>query len=443
MQIMIDNTLFNNKKVAYHTLGCKLNFAETSAIGKQLSEEGFMKVRPGEEADVCIINTCSVTDTADHKCRQAINRLNRQHPNAIMVVTGCYAQLKPEEIVAMEGVDLVLGANEKFSILEHLNQLDAKKNGEIFRSVIHSVKEFNASCSRDDRTRYFLKVQDGCDYFCTYCTIPLARGRSRNASIEKTVAMAKEAIANGAKEIVISGVNTGDFGKSTGENFFDLVKTLDALPEEIRFRISSIEPNLLTDELILFVAHSKHFMPHFHIPLQTGTNEVLRIMKRRYTREIFAQKVITIKELMPDAFIGVDVIVGVRGETDELFEQSKAFIATLDISQLHVFTYSERADTKMLEIEHTVPIPERKRRSEALHILSEEKTKAFYEKQIGKTAQVLWESRHKGDYMVGFTNNYIRVEHPYEKDLVNTIHTVKMGEWNEDRSALKSLEIKV
>jgi len=433
---MIDNSLFNNKKVAFHTLGCKLNFAETSAIGKQLSNEGFVKAKPGEQADVCIINTCSVTDTADHKCRQAINRMNRQHPNAIIVVTGCYAQLKPDEIANIEGVSLVLGANEKFSILDYLNNLDETKNGEIHRAEISKAKEFKPSCSRDDRTRYFLKVQDGCDYFCTYCTIPFARGRSRNANIADTVAMAKQAIAEGAKEIVLSGVNTGDFGRSTGENFFDLVKALDALPEEIRFRISSIEPNLLTDELIEFVSKSHHFMPHFHIPLQSGSDEVLKLMKRRYTTSFFAEKVSTIKKIMPDAFIGVDVMVGVRGETDQSFEDARAFIDSLNISQLHVFSYSERAGTKMLDIEHSVSNQERKRRSDVLHALSSQKTETFYNTQIGKTAQVLWESRHNDENMVGFTGNYVHVERPYDKKLVNTIQDLTLGEWNADKSAL-------
>ncbi|MDP4239796.1 MAG: tRNA (N(6)-L-threonylcarbamoyladenosine(37)-C(2))-methylthiotransferase MtaB [Bacteroidota bacterium] len=434
---MIDNSLFNNKKVVFHTLGCKLNFAETSAIGKQLSNEGFVKARPGEQADVCIINTCSVTDTADHKCRQAINRLNRLHPDAIMVVTGCYAQLKPDEIASLEGVDLVLGANEKFSLLDYLNnKADDSKNGEIHRADILKVKEFKPSCSRDDRTRFFLKVQDGCDYYCTYCTIPIARGHSRNASIADTVETAKQAIAEGAKEIVLTGINTGDFGKSTHETFFDLVKALDALPGEIRFRISSIEPNLLTDELIEFVAQSRHFMPHFHIPLQSGSNDVLRLMKRRYTVEMFAEKVHTIKRILSDAFIGVDVIVGVRGETNEYFEQAYQFITSLDISQLHVFSYSEREGTKMLEIEHIVSNVERKHRSEKLHGLSDEKTHAFYESQIGKTAQVLWESRQNGDKMVGFTQNYIRAERTYDKSLVNTIQPVSLGNWNEEKTAL-------
>jgi len=436
---MIDNSIFLNKKVAYHTLGCKLNFAETSAIGKQLSDEGFVKVRSGEQADICIINTCSVTDTADHKCRQAINRLNRQYPNAKMIVTGCYAQLKPAEIASIPGVDLVLGANEKFNILDYLDQPVGIDNTKIHRSEILKVTDFKPSCSHDDRTRYFLKVQDGCNYFCTYCTIPLARGKSRNASIEETVKMAKDAIAEGAKEIVLTGINTGDFGKSTGETFFDLVKALDTVPDEVRFRISSIEPNLLTDELIEFISNSRHFMPHFHIPLQSGSNEVLNLMKRRYTTEFFAQKIATIKKIMPAAFIGVDVIVGVKGETNELFEKAKAFIESLDFSQLHVFSYSERAGTKMLEIEHTVSNTERKRRSDVLHELSDKKTKLFYEKQSGKTTQVLWESRHNGEKMVGFTNNYIRVETPYDKTLVNTIRAVTLGGWNEDLSALRSI----
>ena len=434
---MIDNNIFNNKKVVFHTLGCKLNFAETSAIGKQLSNEGFIRVKPGEQADVCIINTCSVTDTADHKCRQAINRLNRQHPDAIMVVTGCYAQLKPEEIAAIKGVDLVLGANEKFSILEHIRQLNGSEKGEVHRSEIKRVKEFKPSCSRDDRTRYFLKVQDGCDYFCTYCTIPFARGRSRNATIPETVAMAMEAVEAGAKEIVLSGVNIGDFGKSTGESFFDLVKALDNIPADIRFRISSIEPNLLTDEIIIYISTAKRFMPHFHIPLQSGTDEVLKIMKRKYNRELFAQKVDIIKKLMPHAFIGVDVIVGVRGETDELFEQSCEFIDSLDISQLHVFTYSERAGTKMLEIEHNVDLKERKRRSDVLHALSDKKTNAFYESQRGKTDSVLWESRHNGENMVGFSTNYVKAERPFEKSVVNTVETVILGDWNDEKTAIK------
>ena len=436
---MIDNTIFNNKKVVYHTLGCKLNFAETSAIGKQLEEEGFTKVRHGEQADICIINTCSVTDTADHKCRQAISRLHRQHPNAKMIVTGCYAQLKPEEIASIEGVDLVLGANEKFSIQNYLNNNHPEAKGEIVRGDILKVKDFKPSVSFDDRTRYFLKVQDGCDYYCTYCTIPLARGHSRSGTIAETVETAREAIRAGAKEIVLTGVNTGEFGKRTGETFIGLLKALDNIDADVRYRISSVEPNLLTDEIIQFVADSRHIMPHFHIPLQSGTNEILQLMKRRYTRELFAEKMTTIKRILPDAFIGVDVIVGVRGETDELFEQSFEFIQSLDFSQLHVFTYSERANTKMLEIAHNVPVKERKRRSERLHELSEEKTAAFYASQTGKTASVLWEAKKDGEVMYGFTENYVRVERPYDKKRVNTAETVTLDDWNEDKTALKAI----
>jgi len=433
---MIDNNIFHNKKVAFHTLGCKLNFAETSAIGKKMTEEGFSKVKAGEQADVCVINTCSVTDTADRKCRQAISRLNRQHPNSIMVVTGCYAQLKPEEISKIEGVDLVLGSNEKFSILEYIRNLDTEKPAEIHTTKINQIKDFKPSCSRDDRTRYFLKVQDGCDYYCTYCTIPFARGRSRSANVAETVDKAMEAIDAGAKEIVLTGVNIGDFGVHTNETFFDLIKAFDNIDRDVRFRISSIEPNLLTDEIIDYVVTSKHIMPHFHIPLQSGTNEVLKLMKRKYDRELFAHKVAKIKTLMPHAFIGVDVIVGVRGETDELFEESCKFIDSLDISQLHVFTYSERAGTKMLEIEQNTPVADRKKRSDILHQFSDKKTQAFYESQIGKTYPVLWESRHNGENMVGFTNNYVKVERSFDKNLVNTVEIVKLGKWNEEKSAL-------
>ena len=436
---MIDNTIFNNKKVVFHTLGCKLNFAETSAIGKQLEEEGFTKVRHGEQADICIINTCSVTDTADHKCRQAISRLHRQHPNAKMIVTGCYAQLKPEEIASIEGVDLVLGANEKFSIQNYLSNNHPETKGEIVRGDILKVKDFKPSVSFDDRTRYFLKVQDGCDYYCTYCTIPLARGHSRSGTIAETVETAREAIRAGAREIVLTGVNTGEFGKRTGETFIGLLKALDNIDADVRYRISSVEPNLLTDEIIQFVADSRHIMPHFHIPLQSGTNEILQLMKRRYTVELFAEKMATIKRILPDAFIGVDVIVGVRGETDELFEQSFEFIQSLDFSQLHVFTYSERANTKMLEIAHNVPVKERKRRSERLHELSEEKTAAFYASQTGKKASVLWEAKKNGEMMHGFTENYVRVERPYDKKRVNTAETVTLGDWNEDKTALKAI----
>jgi len=423
--------------MAFHTLGCKLNFAETSAIGKQLSDEGFTRVRNGEEADVCIINTCTVTDIADRKSRQAIHRLRRQHPNAFMIVTGCYAQLKPEEIASIQGVDLVLGSNEKFDILHHLRAKEDLSKGEVYHTQVSDINEFKPSCSRDDRTRYFLKIQDGCDYVCTYCTIPMARGKSRNGSVDDTVKQAETAIAEGAKEIVLTGVNIGEFKTGKGEKFFDLVRALDELPYNVRFRISSIEPNLLTDEIISFVASSKRFMPHFHIPLQSGSDEVLKIMKRRYKTDLFAGKIAKIKEIMPHAFIGVDVIVGTRGETNELFRESYGFLESLDFSQLHVFTYSERAGTKMVEMEHEVPLAERKKRSETLHQLSDMKLSNFYNNQLGTMAKVLWESRKKGDRMTGFTENYIRVERDYDRSLVNSVETVKLKEFDKENMAVK------
>lgn len=436
---MTSPSLLPPKKVAFFTLGCKLNFAETSHIGKQLIEAGYLKARSGEEADICIVNTCTVTDTADRKCRQAIHRLHREYPHAIMIVTGCYAQLKPQEIADIEGVNLVLGSNEKFNILEYLQTFENQNNSQIFHSKQQELKTFHPSCSYEDRTRYFLKIQDGCDYYCTYCTIPFARGRSRNGSISEITTLAEKAISEGAKEIVLTGVNVGDFGKSTSESFFNLLKALDELPYEIRFRISSIEPDLLSDEIIKWIAQSRHFMPHFHIPLQSGSNEILRIMRRRYNSELFASKIDTIKKWMPDAFIGVDVIVGVRGETKKLFEETKNFISSLNISQLHVFTYSERQSTKMLEIKEIVPSSERKRRSEILHQLSDEKIKIFYEQQIGKPAQVLWENRRKGEKMLGFTQNYVKVEKNYDKKSVNTIQNIILGSWNREHTALQAV----
>ena len=433
---MTDNNAFNNQKVIFHTLGCKLNFAETSSIGKQLIEAGFVKAGTGETADICIINTCSVTDTADHKCRQAINRLHRRHPNALMIVTGCYAQLNPTEISEIQGVDLVLGANEKFDILKYIEQHTQHEKTEIHTTKINNVNHFTPLYSQDDRTRCFLKIQDGCDYYCTYCTIPFARGKSRSGTIEQTLAEVTKAIVSGAKEIVLTGVNIGDFGKRNGENFFELLKKIDKIEGNTRFRISSIEPNLLSDEIIEYVAVSKKIMPHFHIPLQSGSNDVLSIMKRKYNRELFEHKINKIKELMPDTFIGVDVIVGVRGETVEFFEDSYRFIDSLDISQLHVFTYSERKGTKMLDIEEVVPIKERKRRSDVLHLLSEKKTTAFYEKMFGKTLSVLWESKRSGDTMFGFTDNYLRVECNFDKNIINTVQQVTLGEWNEDKTAI-------
>ncbi len=423
---MTNSTIFENKKIAFQTLGCKLNFAETSALGRQLKEIGFVKSKANEEADVVIINTCSVTDTADKKGRQMIHRMIKKHPHAYIVVTGCYAQLKPEEIADIEGVDLVLGANEKVVLPDFLDKIEKKQHGEYHVVRTAQIRNFRPECSADDRTRHFLKVQDGCDYYCTYCTIPFARGRSRNASIAETIEVAKKTIADGAKEIVLTGVNTGDFGRSTGETFFELIQALDQLEGEVRYRISSIEPNLLTDEIIDFVATSRHFAPHFHIPLQSGSDELLKLMHRRYDTSLFASKIARIKEVMPNAFIGVDVMVGVRGETLELFNQCKQFIESIDISQLHVFTYSERAGTKALNITPIVPINERRRRNEILQQVSDAKLKAFYDSQIGKDAIVLWEDSKKGDSMHGFTENYVKVETKYDKNKVNTFEKLKI-----------------
>ena len=425
--------------VCFTTLGCKLNFAESSALGKALLERGHTRAREGEQADICVINTCSVTDAADHKDRQIIHRIRRQHPDAILIVTGCYAQLKPDEIAHIEGVDYVLGQNEKFNLPEFVEKLEMNKTNhqspitnnqsQIFISSIREIDDFHGAYSQGDRTRCFIKVQDGCNYFCSYCTIPLARGKSRNPSIESIVAQAQQALEGGAKELILSGVNIGDFGRSTGEHFIDLLKALDRIAisddrlviSDYRIRISSCEPNLLTDEIIEFVAHSRHFAPHFHIPLQSGSNTVLKIMGRRYTRELFAERVAHIKTVMPHAFIGVDCMVGVRGETAACWEEYKAFIEPLPVSQLHVFTYSERANTRMLEMDlEVVPQKERERRSKELHAVSTRKTEQFYKEHEGYEAIVLWESAKKDGLMFGFTENYIKVSCPYDRTKVNT-----------------------
>lgn len=434
-------------KIAFTTLGCKLNFAESSSIGKALLERGHTRAQRGEEADICIINTCTVTNTADHKDRQTIHRIRRQNPNAIIIVTGCYAQLKPEEIADMNEVDYVLGQNEKFNIPQFIEELEAglqspdsrlqtpEQETIIHTSAIREIDAFHGAFSKDDRTRCFIKVQDGCNYFCTYCTIPLARGKSRNPSIAEVVTEAKKALAGGAKELVLTGVNIGDFGRSTGEQFIDLLRALDAIDHSLlntdyRIRISSCEPNLLTDEIIDFVAQSRHFAPHFHIPLQSGSNDVLRIMKRRYTRELFAERVAHIKAVMPHAFIGVDCMVGVRGETEEFFNDYVDFIEALPVSQLHVFTYSERANTRMVEMDLlVVPRSERDRRSKVLHAISTQKTEQFYTAHIGQKATVLWESKRikqddGPDLMEGFTENYIKVSCPYDKQKVNTFEQI-------------------
>ena len=421
-------------KIGFTTLGCKLNFAESSALGKALIARGHTRAKNGEEADICIINTCSVTDAADHKDRQMIHRIRRQNPNAILIVTGCYAQLKPDEIAHIEGVDYVLGQDEKFHLEEFIEKLEDQSSiinhqSSIFTSPIRDVEDFHGAYSKDDRTRCFLKVQDGCNYFCSYCTIPLARGKSRNPSIATLVQQAKEALNGGAKELILSGVNIGDFGRSTNERFIDLLKALDNLSPDTdtpyRIRISSCEPNLLSDEIIDFVAHSKHFAPHFHIPLQSGSNTVLKIMGRRYTRELFAERVTHIKTVMPNAFIGVDCMVGVRGETEDCWKEYIEFIESLPVSQLHVFTYSERANTRMLEMDlEIVPLKERERRSKQLHEISARKTAAFYKEHEGDEALVLWESSKKDGLMFGFTENYIKVSCPYDKTKVNTFERI-------------------
>ena len=424
------------KKILFHTLGCKLNFAESSSIEKKILEKGFERANANETPDICIINTCSVTEVADRKDRQVIKQMITRYPNAIIVVLGCYAQLKPEAIAQIEGVDLIIGSQNKFDIIDRISTLEKKKTPEIIHTQRSGINKFNASCTRGGRTRFWLKVQDGCDNFCTYCAVPIARGKSRNDTIANTVEQAQLAVEMGAMEIVISGVNIGDFGKSTNETFYDLIVALDQIEGTFRYRISSIEPDLLSDEIIQYTAHSKHFVPHFHIPLQSGCDEVLSLMKRHYKTDLYADKVRAIKECMPNAFIGVDVIVGTNGETEEYFNTTYQFLKQLDISQLHVFSYSERANTAALKIAHKVNSIEKKRRSDILHELSEEKRIQFYQSQIGRKAEVLWEERKKGNIMRGFTDNYIIVERPYDKSLVNQITQVTLGAFNEDKSAL-------
>ena len=434
---MIDTSVFQDKKAVFYTLGCKLNFSETSTIGKMLKEVGVRTVRKGEKADICVVNTCSVTEVADKKCRQAIHRLVKNHPDAFVVVTGCYAQLKPEQVASIEGVDVVLGAEQKGDLMKYLGNLVKNDKGEAVTSALKDIRSFSPSCSRGDRTRYFLKVQDGCDYYCSYCTIPFARGRSRNGRIADLVEQAYQVAAEGGKEIVITGVNIGDFGKSTGETFFDLIKELDKVEGIERYRISSIEPNLLTDEIIEFVAQSRAFMPHFHIPLQSGCDEVLKLMRRRYDTALFAHKIKKIKEVMPHAFIGVDVIVGTRGETEEHFNTTYEFLKGLDVTQLHVFSYSERPGTQALKIDYIVAPEEKHRRSQLLLNLSEEKTHAFYASHIGKEALVLMEKSKIGKPMHGFTADYVRVELERNDSWDNQLLNVRMGEFNEDGTALK------
>ena len=446
---MIDTSSFQGKTAAYYTLGCKLNFSETSTFGKMLQELGVRTAQKGEKADICLINTCSVTEVADKKCRQIIHRMVRENPGAFVVVTGCYAQLEAEEVAKIEGVSLVLGSNEKANLIQFLSEawinrgenLEVRGERNAFRQKTKDIKSFAPSCSRGNRTRYFLKVQDGCDYFCTYCTIPYARGFSRNPTIASLVSQAEEAAKEGGKEIVLTGVNIGDFGKTTGEKFIDLVKALDAVEPIRRYRISSLEPDLLSDELIEYCAQSRAFMPHFHIPLQSGSDTVLKLMHRHYDRQLFADKIHRIKELMPEAFIGVDVMVGCRGETPECFEETYDFLNGLDVTQLHVFPYSERPGTSALSIPYVVSEKDKKLRAKRLLDLSDEKTIAFYQQHIGQEAEVLFEKATRGRMMHGFTKNYIRVELS-AKDanaaLDNQLVKVRLGELTPDKQSLRA-----
>ena len=452
---MIDTSAFQGKTASYYTLGCKLNFSETSTFGEMLQELGVRTVDRGERADICFINTCSVTEVADHKCRQAIRRMVRENPGAFIIVTGCYAQLESEAVSKIPGVDLVLGSNEKAHLVQYLNDAWLRRNAlrgqgddvpdglHAFQSVkTKDIKTFQPSCSKGNRTRYFLKVQDGCNYFCTYCTIPFARGFSRNPSIASLVQQAEQAAAEGGKEIVLTGVNIGEFGERTDETFLDLVKALDQVEGIRRFRISSLEPDLMADELIDYCAQSRAFMPHFHIPLQSGSDEVLKLMHRHYDTSLFADKIHHIKEVMPHAFIGVDVMVGCRGEKPEYFEESFEFIRSLDITQLHVFPYSERPGTRALSIPYVVSEHDKKLRSKRLLQLSDEKTHAFYANHVGQEAEVLFETANRGRAMHGFTRNYIRVELPAalaKDEYDNQLITVKLGDFNHDRSALKAM----
>ena len=449
---MIDTSAFQGKTAKYFTLGCKLNFSETSTFGQMLQEMGVKTADKAEKADLCLINTCSVTEVADSKCRQAIRKMVKENPDSFVIVTGCYAQLEAETVAKIEGVDLVLGSNEKANLIDYLsnawsNQLrkgdiTAEKHshcGEFHAVKTKDIKTFQHSCSKGNRTRYFLKVQDGCNYYCTYCTIPFARGNSRNPSIESLVAQAKKAAAEGGKEIVITGVNIGDFGQTTGEKFIDLVKALDAIEEIKRYRISSLEPDLIDQELIEYCAKSRAFMPHFHIPLQSGSDSVLKLMHRHYDTKLFIDKIQLIKKLMPEAFLGIDVMVGTRGETPEYFEETYRLLDSLPVTQLHVFPYSERPGTAALKIPYVVDAKDKKVRSQRLLDMSEEKTQAFYASHIGKVKEVLFEKAPRGKAMHGFTDNYIRVELPAalsKEEYDNEIMMVRLKDFNHDKSAL-------
>jgi len=435
--------------VAFYTLGCKLNYSETSAIGRMFEDKGYSAVKFEEGANIYVINTCSVTDFADKKCRQIVRRALKFSPDALVVVVGCYAQLKPQEIADIPGVDLVLGAAEKFKILDYIDELSkAPGKGLVQAGEVTDAKEFINAFSFGDRTRSFLKVQDGCDYKCSFCTIPLARGKSRSNTVENVVADTKKIAEQGVKEIVLTGVNLGDFGNGTAviegvlpkkeAMFIDLIKALDKIEGIERFRISSIEPNLCTDEVIEFVAHSDRFVPHFHMPLQSGNNKQLKMMRRRYKRELYTERVAKIKHLMPHCCIGVDVIVGFPGETEEDFNETYNFINDLDISYLHVFTYSERANTLAAEMSDTVPMQVRRKRNEMLRVLSEKKRRHFYNQSLGRRRQVLFEVSKNKDLMTGFTDNYVKIEAPFDEHLINTLATVQLMNIN-DRGHVDSI----
>lgn len=413
-------------KAFYHTFGCKLNFAETSTVASMLAEKGIHRVNPGETPDIVIVNTCSVTELADKKCRQTIRAFARKWSNAAIVVTGCYAQLKPQEVASLPGVEIVAGIDRKLKLAAYVDKWLASRTPMMEITPAKEIREFNPSCSRGDRTRWFLKVQDGCDYYCSYCTIPMARGRSRSASVHAVVDKARQAADSGAKEIVITGVNIGDFGKGSSENFFDLIKALEQVDGIERYRISSIEPNLLTDEIIEWVSKSRNFMPHFHIPLQCGDDEVLRLMRRHYDTTLFRHRVETINRLIPDAFIGVDLIVGARGETPERFESSREFVESLDISRLHVFPYSERPGTKALEITPVVENSVRHDRVKTMLAISDDKLSRFTSRFIGTVRPVLLEHSQKDGFMHGFTDNYIKVKVPAVPKLANRIVEVRL-----------------
>ncbi len=417
---------YKGKKAAFYTLGCKLNYAETSTIAGAFTEVGFDRVAFEAEADVYVINTCSVTNQGDKASRNIIRQAVRRNPDAMVIVVGCYAQLKPDEIGHIEGVDMVLGTQEKFHIPAYLGDLEKRTKTEIVTTRLADIKSFHRAYSWGDRTRSFLKIQDGCDYYCSFCTIPYARGRSRNDSIANTISEAAKAVAKGYKEIVLTGVNIGDFGKSTGENFINLLKALERVEGLRRLRLGSIEPNLLKDEIIEMTAASRVIMPHFHIPLQSGSDEILSLMKRKYSTGLFAHRIEKIREIVPHAFIGVDIIAGTNGETEALFQQSYDFLNALEVSQLHAFPYSERSGTQALKIPWKVPAEERKQRTQKYINLSEKKLRAFYEKHIGTEQTVLYESQKTNEIMSGFTDNYIRIEALHRDELINELQRVRL-----------------